>query len=437
MGNCTGAEKGTSQGLVKEPAVLDTEQPAISHEGKHEGEMAVQESEEESSLASAHPKYTMALRVVLVLTSALFIAGQTLNTFAVKVHINLLGGLVKTHTTAEKYSIVHGIIKMFSKGYAFLGITILLWSGIWPHIKLVLLHHTWTASMTEKKRHMWLSVIGVVGKFSMLDVFVVTLIVSSIQFNNLGAPDSWVAAIAQEGIFVFFTAACISQGLSGLFAQLHNRKHAVVDDDDTKQSLASFSAYPWALALCAVVVIAGLVPGMFLSIYKLTHIIHSPPLKDTVTHEDYSMFSGVTACFSTKAYTSGHSFMAVMAIIVGVALPYLHMALCAMVVYWPLTRRQAQTVHSVVEILAEWAALDVFFLCLAPIAAELGPLTKELAQGHVEVSFSPKVGPLSIGVLSVVLELAVHYWFIGVMRARLAPTQQQEGTYLLQGKQQK
>jgi len=356
-----------------------------------------------------------------------------LNTFAIVLHFSLFGGLISDTASMKKYSIVRGVGKMLTPDHegnihAALGISLLIWSVIWPHAKLVLLHYTWCKNMTEGRRWRWLSVLGTVGKFSLLDVFMVVLIVSSIQFTDLAGKDNWAVATAQEGIYIFLFAAFASQVLSAVMAEMHRSVAEKKDkdrEDSEKISLVSTSKSSIAIFVGALLAIAGFVPGMFMPIYTLKRFVHAAPIVNYNDDLKHSMASGIALCFDTKTSSAGHSTLAVLALIIGVGLPFAHMLLCALFVWVPMTRRTTQKVIATMEILAEWAALDVYFICLAPISAELGSLTKGLADGHVEVSFEPIVTPMVIGIMAVIIQWIVHYSFVSVARLRVAGDQPQ------------
>ena len=86
----------------------------------------------------------------------------------------------------ETYSLVGGIVALFEDGSVFLGLVILIFSLVFPCAKLAILLLITTSlvnlSMAARRRLHHISV--VTAKYSMLDVFVVGILVVVIKFGS-------------------------------------------------------------------------------------------------------------------------------------------------------------------------------------------------------------------------------------------------------------
>lgn len=102
----------------------------------------------------------------------------------------------------ESKGIAQTIYRMFSSGNAVLGILILLFSIVVPLVKVAL---TFYASLTTGPEHTAaMSVIKAVGKWSMADVFVVSILLAFLAAKGDEFTDAWIG----PGVY-FFAAYCV------------------------------------------------------------------------------------------------------------------------------------------------------------------------------------------------------------------------------------
>lgn len=104
----------------------------------------------------------------------------------------------------SRYSVVTGVAGLFDEGELLLGFVILLFSIVFPIAKLGLLAAVWWGSFTHEQRFGVLRLLERVGRWSMLDVFAVAILVVA---GKLGA----VADVeARAGIYLFAAAILLS-----------------------------------------------------------------------------------------------------------------------------------------------------------------------------------------------------------------------------------
>src|SRR5436190_12941948 len=106
-----------------------------------------------------------------------------------------------SHTT---FSVTTGVWDLFSGGRFFLGLMLFTFSFVFPIAKLVSLSIIWFRRMSSDSRDTALHALKVLGKWSMLDFFVVVSFVGCVQFGLLAS------AAPRFGIYVFASAVILS-----------------------------------------------------------------------------------------------------------------------------------------------------------------------------------------------------------------------------------
>ena len=153
-------------------------------------------TETPKSLAQRYPKsYT--IPVLIVSATCLLVLGMTLPV------LTLTELIFWTNT----FSILTGIASLFDEGHILLAVVIIFFSVIFPLLKLGTLFLIWFAKWPEKRREWAIHLLANLGKWSMLDVFVVALVVMTAK--------SSVIADARVGIGAWcFAAAAITSTIA-------------------------------------------------------------------------------------------------------------------------------------------------------------------------------------------------------------------------------
>lgn len=139
-----------------------------------------------TSLQQLFPRYYF-IPAALVL-SALFLAcGLVLPVITLK-------ELIFWKTT---FSVLTGIQSLFDESHYFLALIILLFSVCFPLIKLTALIFLWFTPAPQQLRARTVEWLGIIGKWSMLDVFVVALMIVVTKISGLAKAE------ARGGIYFF------------------------------------------------------------------------------------------------------------------------------------------------------------------------------------------------------------------------------------------
>ena len=118
---------------------------------------------------------------------------------AVLLIIGLNSPVLTTRKLWEKntFSILSGITNLWTSKYYFLSAIIFFFSIIFPIFKLCALFTIWYVKLGDRQRIHLLRILEMLGKWSMLDVFVVAVIVVSVKLGALAS------ARAEKGIYYF------------------------------------------------------------------------------------------------------------------------------------------------------------------------------------------------------------------------------------------
>jgi len=118
----------------------------------------------------------------------------------------------------SSFSVTSGISNLFKEGYYILGIIILFFSIVFPIFKLTVLSMIWFSKLTDETRNNYLYWLGLLGKWSMLDVFViaVTIVITKIS--------RFAEAEPKMGLYFFGTSILIAMITTELISKLIHPK---------------------------------------------------------------------------------------------------------------------------------------------------------------------------------------------------------------------
>ena len=105
------------------------------------------------------------------------------------------------------YSVWGGILNLWDQHEQALAVLIFFFSIIFPIVKLLALAIIWFARLSERGRERLLHWLGVLGKWSMLDVFIVAILIVLIKLGPLASVE------ARSGVY-FFAGAIIASMLT-------------------------------------------------------------------------------------------------------------------------------------------------------------------------------------------------------------------------------
>ncbi|MDO8580283.1 MAG: paraquat-inducible protein A [Candidatus Omnitrophota bacterium] len=149
--------------------------------------------EQKTSLLRAYPR-CWDVPLVLLTSIVLLILGLCLPVIT-------LQELVFWKTT---FSVWAGIVSLFQERHYFLSVIIFLFSIIFPIGKLTILLNLWFIPMPQLRRKFFIHWLSVLGKWSMLDVFVVAVMIVITKISGFASAD------ARIGIYFFGASILLS-----------------------------------------------------------------------------------------------------------------------------------------------------------------------------------------------------------------------------------
>jgi paraquat-inducible protein A len=236
----------------------------------------------------------------------------------------------------SSYSILGGIAGYFSDGKLLTGTVILLFSCVFPGVKLIALAWLWFAPTVREKRRRSLRIIEPLGKWSMLDVLVVILFAGAVKLGLIAD------ATVLDGAYVFGAAILLSMSVVMLIAAVAGPEHKY----RSRPRKRSF-ALP-ILALASLVLLAA---GLFLPMMRVEKFL--------LWQENYSVLAG-----AFKLVADGEMLLAAGFFVFVIGLPMLvQLALVALSLLQLLGTGSERAIAALIEF-QRWAMVDVFALAL-------------------------------------------------------------------------
>lgn len=148
-----------------------------------------------NSLSQIYPKvYGLIFYLLLFLAGGLFVAGIFLPILTFK-------EMIWFKTT---FSVLSGIQNLWQQKQPILALIIVLFSVVFPTVKLATLFWIWIARLKNHQRIAIINRLELLGKWSMLDVFVVAVTVVTVKLGFL------VNADPRAGIYVFASSIILT-----------------------------------------------------------------------------------------------------------------------------------------------------------------------------------------------------------------------------------
>ncbi len=256
-------------------------------------------------------------------------------------------------TSSATFSVLTGISDLWSSGHRFLAFIIFTTSFVFPAVKLVCLGVVWAFRLLPGLRMRLLEGLMLLGKWSMLDVFVVAGLLGVLELG-------WLSdASAHPGIYLYAASILLTMFLIHLVARLARAELEKV----VPRGLPVLTGIPVELPALVLLVIGYELPLMSVD-------------KWVFWQKDYSILSGTLELFRSGSYVMA-SFLAFFVVL---APTTRLLGYCAL----RFVRRSGKShvrLISLVRSLNRWTMGEVFALGLLVVLVKVG--------GHVNVTFGP------------------------------------------------
>jgi paraquat-inducible protein A len=118
----------------------------------------------------------------------------------------------------HRFSVVTGVFGLFEDGQWPLAAVVFFWSVVFPIAKLALLYWLWFGRTDASQRAAVLRWLDRLGKWSMLDVFIVALLIVAVKLGPLAE------VTVEPGLYVFGGAVLGTMIVGGRVEKLARRK---------------------------------------------------------------------------------------------------------------------------------------------------------------------------------------------------------------------
>lgn len=146
-----------------------------------------------NSLRSRYPR-RFEIPALIVLSFGLLLMGLSLPLMRVE----------KMVLWKNEYSVLQGVRSLWEQSQIVLALILFFFSIVFPTLKLTALVVIWFVPLPEQKRQTALHWLGLLGKWSMLDVFVVAILIVLVKLGPLAKIEP------QRGVYWFAAAIFFS-----------------------------------------------------------------------------------------------------------------------------------------------------------------------------------------------------------------------------------
>lgn len=256
-------------------------------------------------------------------------------------------------SSSATFSVITGIADLWSGGHALLASIIFVTSLVFPSVKLVSLALIWTLRLPARVRMPLLDALLILGKWSMLDVFVVAGLLGVLSLGWLSG------ASAHLGIYLYAASILLTMALIHLVARI--ARSAV--DPVVPRGLPILTGIPVEVPA---LILLGL--GYELPLMSVD--------KWVFWQKDYSVLSGVLELFRHGSYAMA-AFLALYVIVA----PSARLIAYGALRFVRRTGKAHRRLVWFVRALNRWAMAEVFALGLLVVLVKVG--------GSVNVTFGP------------------------------------------------
>jgi paraquat-inducible protein A len=256
------------------------------------------------------------------------------------VTLSKVGGI-----SESTFSVVTGILDLARSGNLFLALVIFVFSFLFPIVKLTALWVIWFRKMDSDSRERALHNLKVLGKWSMLDVFVVAVFVGAVQFGFLAK------ASPRFGLYLFSGAVLLSMVATFLEFRLARVKDDVSRARGVHPSLGSLP-----MALLAILFLCA---GLELPLMEVR--------KWHFWNREYSVLSATAAMAK-----DGKVVMAGIVALFVVAIPLITLGGQIALVLVQRSNKRSGKWASFLGHLSRWTMIDVFALGLLIVIVKIG-----------------------------------------------------------------
>eukprot|EP00584_Thalassiosira_punctigera_P024525 CAMPEP_0172548162 /NCGR_PEP_ID=MMETSP1067-20121228/17531_1 /TAXON_ID=265564 ORGANISM="Thalassiosira punctigera, Strain Tpunct2005C2" /NCGR_SAMPLE_ID=MMETSP1067 /ASSEMBLY_ACC=CAM_ASM_000444 /LENGTH=1499 /DNA_ID=CAMNT_0013335357 /DNA_START=220 /DNA_END=4719 /DNA_ORIENTATION=- len=346
-----------------------------------------------------------------------------------------------------EFSMAKSTIEMWNAGAKSLAILIVIFSGVWPYTKLLITLFIWFAPpkwLSSKRRGSLLHWLDVLGKWSMVDVFVLLLTLASFRLS-VGSPSHLdflpedlysinMLVVPLWGLYANMLAQFVAQILSHVIIHYHRKTAmaAVGEQEvdwntapsslgDTRERLRAHRfkldyeasskravvrrSVDWmlsaALLLFAILVVCGCaLPSFGIEVLGVVGLVVESGNKFEQANYLYSVFDLATMIMDQGRYLNtasdlvGLGTLASLLVITVFIMPLAQALSLLAQWFMPMTKKQRTRNTVLNEILGAWQYMEVYVLSIVIAAWQLGGVSEYMINAYCH-SLKPTFTSLS------------------------------------------
>lgn len=160
------------------------------------------------TIAEYFPKTAKTIQLLLVVTLLLFIAGVSLPILTI----------TKLLIVSNEVSILTGLLQLFEEQQYFIFIVIFLFSIVLPLLKLYYLYLLSARKAVDNQKYSkYLHLMHRYGRWSMLDVFVIAILIMTVKLGALAYVE------IESGMFYFTAAVILLMVITSVMVKLESK----------------------------------------------------------------------------------------------------------------------------------------------------------------------------------------------------------------------
>ena len=345
------------------------------------------------------------LPLAILLTIALFVSSNSGTGASVFVVFHV-GRRIQVPSLFD-FGLINSVHDMWVAGSWVLSLLVAVFSGFWPYMKLVLMLISFclpASILSHKSREKILIILDATGKFSILDTYVMIMMLVAFHFHvqipvviQSLAKDGAIVDVfvyAAYGFITLITGTLISLLLSHIITHLHRSLDSHPDENkgekaESHRSIMSFAkvkcmgetpfriTISFILFLTLGLVIAGSLTQCF-SFYFHGLAGYGLDLLKIPPHREFSILDlglSVPAAYENPT-DSAIIFTQIVYFLTVLVLPLAFLLFVGILWFVPMTRKAQTIIYAIAEILNAWSCIDVFVIAIVASLTEIEQFTK-------------------------------------------------------------
>lgn len=266
---------------------------------------------------------------------------------------------------------------------------LLVFSGIWPHVKLLLLLAGLQQDVSPRM-HTTFKWLCTMGKWSFLDALVVALIVVVFRVDIDGSSvlgekvySGWLAAAAGEGLYMFTLAICISQMLGKIIVLKYENNSGIQRSMQCWTLATELTAVPrFCVALSILLIIITMITAMMSPCYAVESEVdlkyYVPLYHRQLQNQTHSIISGWSAAWEPNQIGTSNQALTILACILVTVMPVCETLLLLVLCFVHMSNTSHERMALILQAVSDWACLDVFLVVLLVAKAQTPILANKL-----------------------------------------------------------